>query len=353
MAPSRPRAAAFVAATALTLCLPSLAAAQPVPNPDPAPSAALDARGALEQMRDLARQSEQANEAVLHAQETLDARNADLDRAQADLAAAQAQAAAADAVADQYRPEVDAVAVANYQGVRTNRLFALMVSDSPQQMIDQMAALSVIAQQTGADVDQYAKAFARASEAQAAADAARADAARASDDATRIRDDLQHAADDLGARIGDVTAQFALLTVSERANWAGSALPPGISLDDLLAGLPKGSQAGALQAAISRIGKPYVWGGNGPDQFDCSGLVAWAYRQVGKALPRSSQAQAAAGTAVARDQMQPGDVVIFYNDASHVGLYAGNGLVVHAPTFGVPVKVQALDSMPFAGARRY
>ncbi len=114
-----------------------------------------------------------------------------------------------------------------------------------------------------------------------------------------------------------------------------------------------GNGAGAVRAALTRIGDPYVWGATGPDQFDCSGLVVWAYQQVGKTVPRSSQAQAQGGTPVSRDNLQPGDVIIFYNDASHVGIYAGDGNIVHASTFGVPVKVQAMDSFPFHSARRY
>ena len=105
--------------------------------------------------------------------------------------------------------------------------------------------------------------------------------------------------------------------------------------------------------ALTRVGSPYSWGATGPSAFDCSGLVQWAYHQVGKSLPRTSQAQAAAGTPVNRDELQPGDVVTFYSDASHVGLYAGNGLVLHASTFGVPVGVSPMSRMPFHNARRY
>ncbi len=79
----------------------------------------------------------------------------------------------------------------------------------------------------------------------------------------------------------------------------------------------------------------------------------WAYKQIGKTLPRSSQAQASGGTPVSRDALQPGDVVLFYNDASHVGLYAGNGNILHASTFGVPVKIESMAKFPLLRARRY
>lgn len=110
--------------------------------------------------------------------------------------------------------------------------------------------------------------------------------------------------------------------------------------------------AKAVQAAESKIGSPYVYGASGPDSFDCSGLVQWAYKQAGISLPRTSYDQAAAGVPVSEADLQPGDVVSFYG-GSHSGIYAGGGNVIHASTSGVPVKVAPVSSMPFDGARRY
>ncbi|MGW0041143.1 C40 family peptidase [Rhodococcus sp. NPDC003348] len=108
----------------------------------------------------------------------------------------------------------------------------------------------------------------------------------------------------------------------------------------------------ALDAALSKLGSPYVWGATGPNAFDCSGLVQWAYRQAGVSVPRTTYDQVNGGSPVGRGNLQPGDVVLF-NGAEHVGLYAGGGMVVHAPTTGQPVKKAPLDSMPFYAARRY
>ena len=110
--------------------------------------------------------------------------------------------------------------------------------------------------------------------------------------------------------------------------------------------------AKAVQAAETKIGAPYVYGASGPDSFDCSGLVQWAYKQAGVSLPRTSYDQAAAGTPVSKADLRPGDVVSFYG-GSHSGIYSGNGNVIHASTSGVPVKVAPVDSMPSDGARRY
>ncbi|MEV6773229.1 C40 family peptidase [Nocardia sp. NPDC051030] len=107
----------------------------------------------------------------------------------------------------------------------------------------------------------------------------------------------------------------------------------------------------AVDAALSRIGDPYVYGAAGPNAFDCSGLVQWSYAQAGVNLPRTSYDQINAGTPVSMDQLQPGDVVSFYG-GSHSGIYVGDGNVVHASTSGQPVKVAPISSMPFAGATR-
>ncbi|MGN2640395.1 C40 family peptidase [Nocardia takedensis] len=108
----------------------------------------------------------------------------------------------------------------------------------------------------------------------------------------------------------------------------------------------------ALDAAMTKIGAPYVYGAAGPDAFDCSGLVQWAYREAGMELPRTSGAQLSAGAPVSLEDLQPGDVVSFYG-GGHSGLYAGDGNVIHAATSGTPVRIAPISSMPFAGARHF
>ena len=108
----------------------------------------------------------------------------------------------------------------------------------------------------------------------------------------------------------------------------------------------------AVDTALAQLGKPYVWGAAGPNGFDCSGLTQYAYGAVGIGLPHSSRAQSGAGIPVAQADLQPGDLVFFYNPISHVGIYVGNGQVVAAPTAGDVVKIQNMAYMPFAAARR-
>ncbi len=111
---------------------------------------------------------------------------------------------------------------------------------------------------------------------------------------------------------------------------------------------PPGTPAAStvIQAALSRIGSPYSWGGSGPNAFDCSGLVMWSFQQAGISLPHSSQALARGGQPVSADQMQPGDLVTYYSDASHVGIYIGDGMMVHASTYGTPVRVAPVNNAP-------
>ena len=96
-----------------------------------------------------------------------------------------------------------------------------------------------------------------------------------------------------------------------------------------------------------------MWGATGPDSFDCSGLTSWAYKQAGVDIPRTSEQQAAAGTPVDINDLQPGDLVTFYEGASHVGIYAGDGQVLNAPSAGQPVSYAPLDSMPIYNAVRF
>jgi cell wall-associated NlpC family hydrolase len=110
--------------------------------------------------------------------------------------------------------------------------------------------------------------------------------------------------------------------------------------------------AQALQAAISREGSPYVWGAAGPGAFDCSGLVVWAYAQVGIALPHYTGWLWNFGVHVARNDLEPGDLVFFFSDISHVGMYIGDGMMIDAPNFGETVHVEPVYWGAYAGAVR-
>ncbi|MEV5382293.1 NlpC/P60 family protein [Streptomyces sp. NPDC052721] len=115
---------------------------------------------------------------------------------------------------------------------------------------------------------------------------------------------------------------------------------------------PTSHAAAAVAYAYSKLGSPYVWGATGPNAFDCSGLVQAAYRSAGISLPRTTYAQINAGRRVSRSELQPGDLVFFYSGISHVGIYVGDGQMIHAPNPSAPVRLAPVDQMPFAGATR-
>ncbi|WP_446035146.1 C40 family peptidase, partial [Streptomyces olivaceus] len=112
-------------------------------------------------------------------------------------------------------------------------------------------------------------------------------------------------------------------------------------------GTPASGRAAAAFAAVqSKIGTPYVYGATGPSSFDCSGLTSWAYAQAGVGIPRTSEAQTGAGTRISSmGDLQVGDLVFFFNDLHHVGLYAGNGQVLHAPRTGTVVRYESMSTI--------
>lgn len=119
---------------------------------------------------------------------------------------------------------------------------------------------------------------------------------------------------------------------------SGGNTPPPIASNG-----SKGS--GAVAAAMTKLGRPYVWGAAGPNAFDCSGLTQWAYQQVGVSIPRVTWDQERAGRVVPVSQIQPGDLV-FYDGGGHMAMYTGGGQVIHAPRTGDVVRIASLYMMP-------
>jgi cell wall-associated NlpC family hydrolase len=156
---------------------------------------------------------------------------------------------------------------------------------------------------------------------------------------------LSRLSDEERARIGADDAHTAR---ASRSASAPRAPGPGNSSTEA----PNSRASTAIAYAYEKLGSPYVWGATGPDAFDCSGLMQAAYRAAGISLPRTTYAQINAGQRVSRSELRPGDLVFFYSGISHVGLYVGNGQMVHAPNPSAPVRLAPIDQMPFAGATR-
>lgn len=307
------------------------------------------ADAALKLYQDLSEKASATNEAALAAQIDYDTKVADRKAAESKVSAAKAEVVKWDTRREQLQPTIDAVVRANYMGGRTNRMYALLVSDSPQQMLDQMATLAFVNRDVLATVKEFKAARVDAEAATKRAQSAEADADAAAEAAAATRTELTEKKTRLAGEVERIKALFDRLTGRQR----DALQSDGVKIDP--ATLPKGGgEAAAVRAAVSKTGSPYGWGATGPSRFDCSGLMVWAYKQVGKSIPRTSQAQMNGGQHVSRGQLQPGDLIIYYPGATHVGMYIGDGKVVHASTYGVPVQVVPIDGAgPYNTAVRY
>ena len=115
---------------------------------------------------------------------------------------------------------------------------------------------------------------------------------------------------------------------------------------------PNGGAQTAVNAALSQVGKPYVWGAEGPDSYDCSGLTLWAWAHAGVSLPHNSGMQFAATPRVAQSDWQPGDLLFYGSPIHHVAMYIGNGQMVEAPYSGSQVRVVSAMRSDYVGAGR-
>ena len=322
----------------------SPATAAPVPVLQQPPTTASDA---LAKYRELAAQAEKINQAALQAQDDLNAKQAALDKATQDLNAAKDAGVKAAAAESQFRTEVDKFAGASFtSGAQLNKLSALLAGNSAQDFLDRSSALDVLATDKNLALSNLTGAVAQtATVAQKAADA-QARSRAATDAAAKLKTDLAAQQKSLQDQIRQIQAVANQLSVADKA----AQRDIGGTIPNVKA--PGPAAQTAVDAALSQLGKPYVWGGTGPNGFDCSGLTQWAYAKAGITLPRVAAAQAGYGTPVSRSQLQPGDLVFFYSPISHEGMYLGNGQMVHAPTSGDVVKISPLMSSGYAGATR-
>jgi peptidoglycan DL-endopeptidase CwlO len=104
--------------------------------------------------------------------------------------------------------------------------------------------------------------------------------------------------------------------------------------------------------AYDQLGDRYVYGASGPNAWDCSGLTQGAWAAAGVSLPHSSTAQYSSGRKVSKSELQPGDLVFFYSPISHVGIYIGDGNMIHASNPSKPVAIAPIDYIPYSGAVR-
>ncbi|MFP7364435.1 NlpC/P60 family protein [Corynebacterium callunae] len=247
--------------------------------------------------------------------------------------------------------DIDKIAQAKYRGTVLDPISIAVSAENPQNAIDRMSYLRTLSKTTSEAVESLQDASAESAEALGKANRAKAEAEFQLGDLKARLDKLNKEKQELDVKQAEIKDRVNQLSQQERELWIAKNGPVDININDFLGSGTAASAA--VDAALSKLGSPYGWGAAGPNEFDCSGLIFWAYQQMGKTLPRTSQAQMAGGTPVSKDELQPGDVIGYYPGATHVGMYIGDGKIVHASDYGIPVQVVSVDSAPFYGARRY
>ncbi|MFD9377705.1 NlpC/P60 family protein [Streptomyces sp. NPDC059999] len=297
--------------------------------------------GARAQVDRLFEEAEQATERFNEAGEKADRLRAEISRAQDSVARGQDRI-------NTMRGVLGAFAGAQYRSDGMDPTLSLMLSDNPDDYLDKAAVLGRLGDRQADQLDELRDEQRRialqrreASHKLAELDALRTDVARHKRSVTAK---LAAARRLLNAMPSQERADF------ERASRSGDR--PGSLPEIPSAGASSGRAATAVMAARAAVGRPYVWGSTGPSGFDCSGLMVWSYRQAGVSLPRTSQAQRHAGRQVPLSQARPGDLVTYRSDASHVGMYVGNGQVVHAPYPGARVRYDPVGMMPVSSVTR-
>ena len=287
-----------------------------------------------------------AAELVRQAAEHLAAIEEQVHEAEVTVAGQQAVAEAAATEADRaheavaaYEPQLRAIAQSGYTGKTRSRFAAFLTSESATDLVQRMTTLDMIAEHTSTVISEVAAAQDAAAQTQAAADQAAATARAA-------LEQLRGQQAEVERQVADYQAEFARLSTAEQTQVttavAGRSISPPRNLP-----VPPGAAGRAIETALAQVGDPYQHAAAGPDAFDCSGLTMFAFAAAGISLPHSSLSQSQLGTQVSRSELQAGDLVFFYTPISHVGLYIGGGMMVHARTYGSPVAVTSVDQRGF------
>ncbi|UKY49687.1 NlpC/P60 family protein [Streptomyces inhibens] len=328
--------------TVLSAALATAAAlsAQPA-SADPAKHPVAGREAATAQVDKLYEQAERATEKY-------DGADARAKQLRDEVATLQDRTARAQERVNRMRGRLGALAAAQYRDGGLDPTLKLMLSERPDSYLEKASTLDRLSNAQAGRLHEL-RAAQRSLEQQrretvrklAELEAGRKDVARHKKDVQRK---LAAARRLLNALPRDAREAYAR---ASRSDGRGEVVP------DLGGAVPASGRAAAAVAAVrAAVGSPYAWGSSGPSAFDCSGLTQWAYGRAGVWLPRTSQAQRGAGRQVPLSQAQPGDLVIYRSDASHVGMYVGNGHVVHAPYPGARVRYDPVAMMPISAVTR-
>ncbi|MFF5917089.1 NlpC/P60 family protein [Streptomyces flavochromogenes] len=279
-------------------------------------------------------EAEKATEGYNRADEKADALRRTVSQAQDGLARGQERI-------NHMRGALGSVAGAQYRSGGIDPALALLLSSDPDTYLDRASALDRITARQGAALGELRREQRRLSQKRSEARTALVELERSRAEVARHKRVVE-------GKLAEARRVLAGLTAEERADFDRASRSGGRAeeLPPVPEAAPGSSRAAAaVIAARSAVGKPYVWGATGPSAFDCSGLMVWSYGKAGISLPRTSSAQRYAGRRVPLSQAQPGDLVTYRGDASHVGIYAGNGQVIHAPYPGARVRYDPVNMM--------
>nr|WP_202885590.1 C40 family peptidase [Kribbella sandramycini] len=308
---------------------------------------------------------EEAKKQVAALQEKAAAIGEDANDLRGGITASQTRLKALQAGIDKQQRQVDGVkrqigslAVAGYQTSGMSTTAQLLLSQNPDQFLSQASTAQAFAGQQNAALRKYQEAQGKLADLQAGAQTELAALKAVQGQQDKLKAEAQSkldAAEKVLSKLSDAERQRLRDEAEKEAEEEREKRPSrdGDRMDDDVP-VPANGRAGvAVQTAMNQLGDPYVWGDEGPNSFDCSGLMLYAWKKAGVSLPHSSKAQkSSGGRPVSKSQLMPGDLVFFYSPVSHVGMYIGNGRMVHAPRSGKPVQVASISTMPYNGAVR-
>jgi peptidoglycan DL-endopeptidase CwlO len=283
--------------------------------------------------------AEAANERYMAAQSQLDSINVRIEAAKA------RQATQQKAVKDAQHA-VAAIAAETYRAGDLSTL-AVFLGDDPSAMLAQAGMMATLG-------DRQAAAVGNLQRSQKQLEADSADLFTQQQRLQKTTNEAKAAKKEADAKQASVKVQLARFTAAEitAMNTSSSGVSSSLHCGDVNISAPSSAAAKAIRYACSKIGSPYVYGAEGPSSFDCSGLTQASYRYAGITLPRTAAAQASAGTRVSASNLKPGDLVFFHSPISHVGIYIGSNLMIHAPHTGDHVRIASSRSSTIVAATR-
>ncbi|MFI1373238.1 NlpC/P60 family protein [Streptomyces longwoodensis] len=324
--------------------VPGAAVAVPEPDGSAEPSVA----ELLTDLQKLYREAERATEAYNATEEQLRRKRAEVARLDGQLARARL-------ALDDSRGEAGRLARRQYQSSSDlSPYLRLLLARDPQHVLDQGHVIGQVARERAGTTARLAGDERRRDELARKARAALDARITLTERRKKERDDVRRRLDDVEEMVASLSAeQLHEVTELERTGVAERQREledsGALGEDD---GKPTAEGERAVRNAVRQLGKPYQWGAEGPRSYDCSGLTSWAWDRAGTPIPRTSQEQWAKLPRVPLDALRPGDLVVYFPEATHVALYLGDGLVVQAPRPGARVKVSPLAANPVLGAVR-